>query len=427
MYWIALLPPHEDERTAWGWHALQFTPRVAQVEEALLLEASASEQLFGGRGRLLRRLLQPPDGWGAPVWAQGASSLIALALLRLKQQGAQPPGRIPDGLPLALLSAARPHGPTLERIGCRSWGELRALPRAGLSRRFGAALLQALDCAYGEQAESYPWLELPEHFDLKLELPALATTAPELMWAGQRLLTQLQLWLSARQLGVLALELEWTLDLRRLNGKPLPPTETLPLRTAQPTQDMAHLRRLMGEHLARTPLAAPVNHLRLRTLETLPWGGATTSLLPEERRKGEPLHQLVERLSARLGEHNVCVARPLSDHRPERMQRWVPARSAPHPCPLPRGEREQGDALYPTWLLPRPLQLEVRGDTVWYDGPLQRLARLYRVETGWWEEGGPAVRDYFIARGERAGLVWIYHERPLQSQASRWFLQGLYA
>ena len=33
MYWIALLPSHEDERTAWGWRALQFTPRVAEVDE----------------------------------------------------------------------------------------------------------------------------------------------------------------------------------------------------------------------------------------------------------------------------------------------------------------------------------------------------------------------------------------------------------
>ena len=35
MYWIALSPSHEDERTAWGWRALQFTPRVAPVLGAM--------------------------------------------------------------------------------------------------------------------------------------------------------------------------------------------------------------------------------------------------------------------------------------------------------------------------------------------------------------------------------------------------------
>ncbi|RYF35748.1 MAG: DNA polymerase Y family protein, partial [Comamonadaceae bacterium] len=267
MHWIALLPSHEDERSAWGWWALQFTPRVAQVDEALLLEVSGSERLFGGRNRLLRRIFEPNR---APVHAhraQGATSLIALALLRLKLQGLQPPAALPDGLPLDTLTAAREHLSTLERTGARNWGDLWALPRGGMARRFGAGLLDALDAAWGQRPERYPWLTLPEVFDLKLELPALATGAPELMWSAQRLLTQLQTWLQARHHGVLALELEWTLDLRRLNGVQLPPHEQLVVRTAQATQDIAHLRRLVGEQLARAKLAAPANHLRLRTLE----------------------------------------------------------------------------------------------------------------------------------------------------------------
>src|SRR3546814_14585493 len=49
MFWIALLPTRDDEFTAWGWWALQFTPRVARVDEALLMEVSGSERLWGGR------------------------------------------------------------------------------------------------------------------------------------------------------------------------------------------------------------------------------------------------------------------------------------------------------------------------------------------------------------------------------------------
>jgi protein ImuB len=231
----------------------------------------------------------------------------------------------------------------------------------------------------------------------------------------------------------------------------LPPHEQLAVRTAQPTQDIAHLRRLVSEHLSRAKLSAPANHLRLRSLETLPWGGADKSLLPEDNVKGERLHQLIERLSVRLGEGNVLVPVACEDHRPERMQRWMPAReAAPHPSPLPGGEREKrelprpsgervgvrgnGDSLYPSWLLPAPVPLEVHNNVPHYGGPLRRLTRLYRVETGWWEAGMPALRDYFIARSEEAGLVWIYRERPLQlaqglehAQEFRWYLQGLYA
>jgi len=429
MYWIALFPSCEEERTAWGWRALQFTPRVAQVDEALLLEVAGSERLWGGRKRLLRSLLKECEPLSTPQWAQGTTSLIALALLRLKLRGEAGPAQLPQDLPLEVLTAAREHVPTLERTGCRTWSELRSLPRAGVARRFGAALLDALDAAYGERPERYPWLQLPEEFDLKFELVSLATSAPELMWAAQRLLTQLQVWLQARHRGVLALELEWTLDLRRLNGVRLPSHEQLTVRTAQPTQDIAHLRRLVGEHLSRAKLSAPTNHLRLRSIETMPWGGADKSLLPEDNIKGERLHQLVERLSVRLGEGNVVVPQAHADHRPECMQQWVPAKEAGL-----RVEPAMTDSLYPPWLLPRPLPLEVRNSVPHYCGPLRRLTRLYRVETGWWEGGKPALRDYFIARSEEAGLVWIYRERPMQlargleyAREFKWYLQGLYA
>ncbi len=436
MYWIALSPSPEDERIAWGWRALQFTPRVAQVDEALLLEISACEMLWGGRRQLLRRLLQACEPLTRPQWSHGATSLVALGMLRTKVRGGDAPVSLPHDLSLEVLSAAADHVPTLERIGCRSWGELRALPRAGVARRFGAALLGALDAAWGDRPERYPWLELPEAFDMKFELASLATTAPELMWSAQRLLTQLQVWLQARHRGVLALELEWTLDLRRLNGVKLPPHEQLLVRTAEPTQDIAHLRRLVGEHLSRSALSAPANHLRLRSMETVAWGGADKSLLPEDSVKGERLHQLIERLSVRLGEGNVVVPQAHADHRPELMQRFRPARGTVMPAsgavmPAMTGV---ADSLYPPWLLPQPLALEVRNSVPHYCGPLRRLTRLYRVEAGWWESGHPALRDYFIARSDEAGLVWIYRERaPSMGQGLehareyRWYLQGLYA
>jgi protein ImuB len=439
MYWIALLPSREDERVAWGWRALQFTPRVAQVDEALLLEASATLRLWGGRKGLLRRLLQACEPLAPAAWAQGRTALAALAMLRLQLRGQAAPGRIPQEFALDTLSAAREYVPTLERIGCRNWGELRALPRGGVARRFGAALLEALDCAYGERPEQYAWLQLPEEFDLKLELAALATTAPELMWSAQRLLTQLQVWLQARHRGVLALELEWTLDLRRLNGVRLPRQESIVVRTAQPVQDIAHLRRLVGEHLSRSTLSAPANHLRLRSLETTPWAAGSKSLLPEDEMKGERLHQLVERLSVRLGEGSVLVAQPQADHRPERMQRWQAARQGmgANAAAVPRSAKRPlpCDALYPPWLLREPLRLEVRGEKPHYHGPLRLLEGPHRLETGWWDAQPQAAgaRDYFIARSDEAGLLWVYRERLAATTSEgemapvRWFLQGIYA
>ena len=455
MYWIALQPSHEQEATAWAWQALRFTPRVAQVEEAVLLEAGASERLFGGRRQLLRSLLKD-GGLECIAWAAGPTALVALSLLRLKRDGQEAPAEIPEDLPLWSFSATQPHLPTLERIGCTTLGQLRALPRAGVGRRFGAELLQAVDCAWGDRPERYPWIALPASFDRKLELPALATAAPDLMFTAQHLLTLLQAWLQARNEGVLALELEWTLDLRRLDGKPLPPNESMELRTAQPTQDMRHLRRLASEQLARCTIAAPANALRLRTLQTVPWGGVTTSLLPEDNRPGEKLHQLVERLSVRLGAENVTVAQAVEDHRPECMQEWLPAGQG---CGVEKAAWIAGQArndkegarhdkkavvipgltrdpsapnvdVLPPWLLREPLRLQVKNDKPFYQGPLQLLTRARRIEAAWWDakDSDPVLRDYFIARSDKAGLLWIYRERLAADQErAQWFLHGLYA
>ena len=449
MDWIALLPPHEDDFLAWGWQGLRFTPRVARVEEALVLEVAGSWRLFGGPEALLHALLAPDAplvALPATQWARASTALVALALLRLKGRGLAPPPRVPDDLPLPVLTAAAPHVPWLERSGCRTWGQLRALPRDAVARRFGAALLDALDTAWGLRPERYPWLTLPEVFDQGMELPVLASTAPELMEAAQHLLAQLQLWLRARHQGVLAFELEWALDLRRLDGVALPPCQQLQVCTAQATQALAHLRRLTGEQLARASLAAPAKHLRLRTLETAPWVGASRSFLPEDNPQGERLHEFVERLSARLGPDHVCVPVPQADWRPERMQRWEPAahhlramsREVARGAPPAASHAVQDEAtptgvsrvhgLYPCWLLSPPLRLQVRHHRPWYQGPLRLLTRRQRVETGWWDIGGAVVRDYHVARSERAGLLWIYREHGADPAGPpRWYLQGIYA
>ncbi|MEO7242400.1 MAG: DNA polymerase Y family protein [Variovorax sp.] len=427
---------------ALGWWALQYTPRVVWIDEALMLEVSTCERLWGGRRAMLKRLREENPTAAPLQCGQGATSRIALALLRLRQRGEALPAELPSALPLDTLREAGPHLELLARLGCRNWGDVAALPRGGLARRFGKALGAALDAAFGLCSEQHRWLSLPEVFERRLELPALATGTPTLMGAVLPLLVDFQLWLRMRQCGVLALTLEWTHDLRRVDGVELPPTGQLVVRTAEPTQDMAHLRRLMAEQLARISLAAPASWLTLRSLETRSWTGASISFLPEIQRKGDRLHQLVERLSARLGESQVLVPQALADHRPECMQQWRAARGGLLPQIKSKSTKRHDsipDALYPPWLLRQPLPLSMRGERPYYLGVLRQRIGPQRLEAGWWSTkvtvdsavtSAPALRDYYVAESPGAGLVWIYCERPLVSsstEAPRWFLQGLYA
>lgn len=417
-----------DPDTALAWCALQFTPRVARLEQALVLEVSASARLFGGPAALLQALLQACQRCQPVDHALGATALLALGRLQ-----AGLPEAAPAALPLHVLAAARDHLPTLLRLGCRSWGQLRALPRAGLARRFGAALVDALDRAYGVRPETYPWLTLPQRFEARLELSAAVDSAPALLFGARRLLAQLQAWLRARQHGVLALELVWELDARRANALHVDAHHNgssqgrLELRTAQATQDMVHLQRILGEQLAQVHLPAPVLYLHLCSLQTQSLAGETRSLLPQDVRKGHSRHQMLERLVARLGRDSVSCVQAQADHRPECMQRWQPW-SASAPALSARALEPSGDAqaaLYPTWLLARPQALELQEGRPCYHGPLTLLLGPQRLETGWLE-GVPALRDYFVARSAVAGLLWIYRER-LNPDRSHWFLHGLFA
>ena len=483
------LPHLSDPLTALAWRALQLTPWVAELDGALVLEISGSERLFGGRSALLQQLLTPAL---APLrCAQGPTALVALGRLwvaapeagtlsgalsatgeggKLDGLGLHMQGDAIhlDALPLAALPAARAHLPTLERLGCRSWGQLRALPRAGLARRFGAELLAALDRAYGLQAEVYPWLRLPEVFDAPLELAAQVESASALLFGARRLLAQLLEWLRARPRGGLVLELRWELDARRSNALHLDAHHDasgygrLELRTAQATQDLRHLERLLAEQLARVVLPAPVLYLRLRTLATQPLSGESHSLLLDEVRSGDSLHHMLERVAARLGPAQVLCASAQDEHRPERMQHWQPC-AAPDVAPkatakfaakpaTPRAEKKgalasasvarsttnlqlstEPGALYPSWLLATPQSLQVQHAQPQFHGPLALLAGPQRLEAGWLENEVPALRDYFVARSQRHGLLWIYCDRLGGKEgqggkdAAQWYLHGVFA
>ncbi len=475
MWWFALRWPPEDAPVAslqdapaapstgdpLGWWALRYTPRVVRVDGVLLLEVSAGLRLWGGAAALQRRILEENPPLRPTDIAQAAIGIVAIAHLRLRREGHAIAAGGVAALPLHLLAAARAHLPLLSRLGLHTWGEADSLPRAAMVRRFGPQLRTALDIAFGREDEVYRWLTLPERFDEALELPAHAETAPALLWSANRLLAALQGWLRARQRGVLAFELVWTFDQKRLNGQELPSAQSLVVRTAEPAQQMEHLRRLLAGRLAHTTLHAPVVALRLVVRDSAPWQPGNASLLPGEQRRGEPLHVLVERASARLGP--ASVRRPVlrADHRPEVRQRWqvveqgAPAASAgkrpggahdagtpgpgcaPAPTFAQRGSDPMpADALAPAWLLRPPRPLQMRGDQPWHEGAaLRLLTGPQRVETGWWPGQGdgvePAARDYFIAQGASRQLLWVFRERATSRTSVdvpvRWFVQGVYA
>jgi protein ImuB len=439
MLWSALLlsppddasPPIDPARQALAVWALQFTPRVAVVEDAVVMEVAGSVRLFGGRRALRERMWAGCQALGVHRLAWAPNSLAALALARAGvDHGLRPPlSAVLDPLPLDTLGAARPHAVTLAHIGCRTLGDLRALPRGGVARRFDKQLLHALDQAYGLAPEVHQWIELPETFDARLELMQRVEDASALLWGAHRLLLQLGGWLAARHSGVTAFTLHWAFDAMR--SRDVGEGERFTVRTAQATRDVDHLGRLLAEHLARVTLAAPVGDLRLTADEVHALAEVSGAFLPDARQQGETLQRVIERLAARLGPQRVLRPLLCEDHRPEWVCRWQPA-----PLPLPRQTVPGPDGPQPTFVLPQPLKLAMRGNRPIYQGELQLLAGPQRIEGGWWDRVETAdaeqpgrtrnvARDYWVALSAHAGLLWVFQTRL--DEAPAWYLHGHFA
>jgi protein ImuB len=202
---------------------LQYTPQVAEAEEAtLLMDVGASLRLFGGVRALCRRVranvraLGFTASLGCAPTARGAWLLARAAGGRTVQMPSLV--RRLDLLELLLAPPARPFASWFEGIGCATFGELRRLPRPGLQRRCGRALLDLLDAAYGLSPELHEWIAAPETFAARLELFDRIDDAELLLAGARRLLLQLTGWLCVHQLAVERITLQLEHERGELSG-----------------------------------------------------------------------------------------------------------------------------------------------------------------------------------------------------------------
>ncbi|MEP7057363.1 MAG: DNA polymerase Y family protein [Caldimonas sp.] len=477
--------------------ALAFTPSVAiqpadsadAAPHTVLLEVDASLRYFGGLRSLLQRLqaalrpLRHRIHVATAPTAQGAA-LLARLHRRLHCADLVATRAALDAAPVWLLGPGSEHWDALQGMGLRTLGDLRSLPRAGLARRFGAALLNELDRALGDAPDPRVAIALPPVFESRLELFARADTTEQVLHGASLLLARLVLWLTAQHAFVRRFTLVMQHEARwRSDG---PRSTALEIALAEPARDSAHLLVLLRERLARLQLPAPTLDLLLRADDIARRAAPNHELFPTSRSEREGLTQLIERLQARLGAEQVQRLQQIEDHRPECGSRIEPAggevaprlaaarpatpaitfrrlktgvkpprAESPHANParieLPRTDRSlqpidrsaqrsgQAPSLRvavvpppkpaprPVWLLSQPEPLPERRSRPLLGGePLQLLSGPERIEAGWWDSA-IAERDYFIAQTADGALVWIYRARlPLSAtgEAQGWFMQG---
>ncbi|HEX2199607.1 MAG TPA: DNA polymerase Y family protein [Burkholderiales bacterium] len=391
MLWLALhfppLPPGTLEAIA-AW-ACQFTPKVSlEPPQGLLLEVQGSLRLFGGRAALMRGV---QAGLAAMGWQAGmAAAATPRAALWLSRSSHQDLEKVEieaasSGEALAFLRS----------IGIASVGELLRLPREGLGRRCGQALVDDLDRALGAAAEPRAFFSPPARFAAKLELPAEVTHAEGLLFAARRLLVQLEGLLAARQAGIRG----FALTLFHDEG-----TSKIDVGLASPAREAGRLAEVLQQKLSSAAVAQPVEGIGLEAADFEPLPGRSAGLFGDAACEAEGWARLIERLRARLGHDAVGGLATHPDHRPEHAWRRVePGEWDPHEFCEP-GPR-------PLWLMERRKLKETE---------FELLVGPERIESGWWD-GDEASRDYFVAQMGDQSLAWIYREKE------GWFLHGLFA
>jgi len=406
--------------------ARRWTPRASLAPpDGLFLDLTGAAHLFGGEAAMGRRILVFCGRAGfAARFAVAGTPGAAHALARFGGGGLCPPGGEAAALaplPLAALRVEEPVLAAARRLGLETIGDLLALPRAPLQRRFGRTLLTRLDQALGRAAEPLDPVVPEEPPAAMLRFAEPIATPEAIEKAVDILLGRLAETLRKEALGVRRVALLGD----RVDGA----VQRLDVGTSRPTRDPDHLRRLIGAKLETIEPGYGLDAIRLVA-------GRVEPLAPEQLSGAKTvpdLALLIDRLAARLGARHL--------YRATAVESDVPERSVARTGPLAPA------APWPKW--PRPVRLLSPPERVENvvallpDLPPRRFTwrgRAYRVRAAdgperihgeWWKRGAEAeaVRDYFQVEDEEGTRFWLYRRGDGVDHRTgdlSWYLHGVF-
>jgi protein ImuB len=429
---------------------LRYTPLAAPAPpDGIWLDIAGCAHLHGGETRLLRDL-------ATHLSAQGIAARVAVADTPGMAHAQARYGDKGDDLPIAALRLPAETIDGLRLLGLERVGQVRTMPRAPLTRRFGPLVALRLDQLQGVVFEPiepvFPAGLVQERLSFAEPLLTAEAFAAVIARLARAVCARLeQSGQGARRLDLL---------FERVDGS----VQHLRIGTARPSRDPRHLARLLEERLERVDPGLGVEAMRLLApvAERLAYAQAALKASSSARWKAvggggqrpEPLRttplslpqgegeeafdtfpDLLDRLGNRLGEEKVYRAAPVESDVPERSVRPAPALSPPGgkgwPDDLPRPVRlldppqpVDAMALLPdappvafTW---RRMRHRVRHA----DGP-------ERIAGEWWRRDAElrAVRDYFRVEDEHGRRFWLFRRGDGEDPTTgdlRWFLHGFF-
>jgi protein ImuB len=424
--------PDEDEaslRDLARW-AIGYSPVVAiDPPDGLWIDIAGVAHLFGSEEELLADLAGRLTRQG--IGAKAAVADVpgaAWAVAHYGPGGVVPTGRSVDAvatLPIRALRIAADKLTALHRLGIERVGQLAAMPRAPLVRRFGRDVALRLDQALGHAFEPITPLIPKEAPTASRAIAEPIGRLEDLKIVVLRLAKDLCRHLERRGEGVRRLDLL----VQRVDQK----SACLRVGTAKANRDAAHLAKLFDERLQTIDPGFGIEEIVLiaSKVEALMETQVQARGLGEEDAGEADIGRLVDRLGARIGMRRVYRLAPVPSLVPERMARRIPALAPPTgsvwPENLPRPTRllDPPEPVVATALLPdHPpaffVWRKVRHRVAKADGP-------ERITPEWWSgDKSSFARDYYRVETEQGGRFWIFRDAPA-AEGGRWWMHGFFS
>lgn len=307
--------------------AFSFSPRVEPIApDAIILDIEGLEHLFGRHDELAQTMTRRAAESGmqvnvaiarnAPAAISAARGFAGITVI--------PPGeeaRTLSSLPLHLLAAAPEIEDTWKLWGLKSFGDLAALPAAGVAERLGAEGARLHRIAQGAGARPLipfiPWMDF--HASEELEHPVELLDPLSFILAS--LLNQVCASLEARGLGASEIQLRFKLGVPELSEALENPPENVPvdferrLSLPVPLRDSMALLKLLRLDLEAHPPQAPVTAVSLRATPAQPRVTQNSLFIPPAP-EPQKLELTLARIAKLAGEGNAGSPALMDTHRP---------------------------------------------------------------------------------------------------------------
>ncbi|WP_281824654.1 Y-family DNA polymerase [Jannaschia rubra] len=413
--------------------------------DGMVLDTTGSDHLWGGEAAMLADMETRLEALGQPVRiALAPTHGAAWALARYGDAreicgGPALKARVAM-LPVAALRLDGTTLLTLRRLGLKRAGDLMAIPRATLERRFGrdgkalATPLRRLDQMTGVLPEPVVSAAPPRRFRVVRRLPEPVMDPQPLL---EEPMAHLCADLAQAGCGLRGLRLE----LYRTDGT----ATRLESGCARANRDAAHLIRLLSRHFESLDAGFGFDTLSLEALRVEDMAAAQVRLdggIDSEL----AVATLIDRLSARLGGQAVQMPDPRASHLPERAEGWAPALRGGRADLLAPGGLGGGGMVAPARDRPvRLLQVPERIEVLYAvpEGPPVRfkwrrkpyLIRRHqgpeRIAPEWWRaRPGTRLRDYYKVEVTEGARYWLFREGMAgdgRGDEPDWFLHGMFA